>query len=488
MEFFNVENLSRKAISGIFILKILFGLILWALYTYYYKDRKTADIFKYFDDSKIMYDALFTHPGNFFKMLLGIQNNTPHFDVYYNQMNHWSRVFESNLYNDSHTIIRFNALLRIFSFGYYNVHTVFMCFISLSGLVAIYKTFTSYLKGKHLGLCIAVFFIPSVLFWGSGVLKEGFLFLGLGMLLYYYHKGLQEGFKLKFFIWIIIALVLMAFTKIYVLVAIVPGLIANFWISQTSQKNTLLKYLVVLVLYLSAGVNVYRFFPTYDPLEILTIKQNDFINLGNGGVVLKNDTRDVYVAPDHKSDIIYDSLSKRVSMRIGSDYYYWDKAYVADTIFVRNNQDTTTYTVFSDIPKSGSVIKIPKLEPTAWSFIKNTPVALFNTFFRPHLLEARSPLLMLPAMENLLFALVLIFCLFFYKSNIPYLHMALLCLSYIVILFAITGLTTPVLGAIVRYKVPGLPFLFIALLFILDEKKLEGKFKWFKSKNDRIIN
>ncbi|MGZ4034336.1 MAG: hypothetical protein ACXVP4_05690, partial [Bacteroidia bacterium] len=79
MKFFDIESLSHRTISGIFILKIVFGLILWAIYTFYYTNRSTADIYKYFDDSKIVFDTLKTNPTHFFKMLFGIGNNTPEF-------------------------------------------------------------------------------------------------------------------------------------------------------------------------------------------------------------------------------------------------------------------------------------------------------------------------------------------------------------------------------------------------------------------------
>jgi len=81
-------------------------------------------------------------------MLLGIGNDSPYFDAYYKEMNNWYRVFESNIYNDSHTIIRFNAAMRLFSFGYFNVHTVFMCFLSFTGLVALYRFFVRYFENK----------------------------------------------------------------------------------------------------------------------------------------------------------------------------------------------------------------------------------------------------------------------------------------------------------------------------------------------------
>ena len=39
-------------------------------------------------------------------------------------------------------------------------------------------------------------------------------------------------------------------------------------------------------------------------------------------------------------------------------------------------------------------------------------------------------------------------------------------------LFAIIGITTPITGALVRYKVPALPFLVIGILTFIDPKKL----------------
>src|SRR5271157_4721013 len=99
--FFRAEGLSKKTISLIFIIKILAGISMSLIYTYYYTDRRAADIFKYFDDSKVMYEALYRRPLDFLSMLTGIRNNNPYFDVhYYDVMNNWSRVYESNLYNE----------------------------------------------------------------------------------------------------------------------------------------------------------------------------------------------------------------------------------------------------------------------------------------------------------------------------------------------------------------------------------------------------
>src|SRR5690606_25791459 len=127
-------HVSLGTLRLLFVLKVLFGTALWAVYTYIYPDRNTADIFKYFDDSFHMYKALGERPLDYVKMLFGIGNDTPEFmQRYYGHMNNWVRQYESNLYNDAHTIIRFNAAVRLISFGEFHVHTVVAALLSMVG-------------------------------------------------------------------------------------------------------------------------------------------------------------------------------------------------------------------------------------------------------------------------------------------------------------------------------------------------------------------
>jgi len=47
------------------------------------------------------------------------------------------------------------------------------------------------------------------------------------------------------------------------------------------------------------------------------------------------------------------------------------------------------------------------------------------------------------------------------------------CLSFVIVLYAIMGLSTPILGNLVRYRIPALPFFFIALLLLSDLERLK---------------
>src|SRR5580700_8223423 len=120
MSFFSVENISPNIISFVFFIKVLAGCSLGLLYTHYYKDRSTADTFKFFDDGEIMFNQLFHHPKYFFEMLTGINGNDPDLNSYYNAMNAWNN--KDVMFNDNKTIIRLNVLFDMFSISHYYVN------------------------------------------------------------------------------------------------------------------------------------------------------------------------------------------------------------------------------------------------------------------------------------------------------------------------------------------------------------------------------
>lgn len=183
MSYFNLPGLSRNLISAIFLIKLIAGLALYLLFTRFYTDRPNSDIFKYYDDSKVMFNALVTHPLDYLKMLTGIRNNSPHFQIYYDQMFNWYRKMDSNLYNESHFIIRFNAFLRLFSMNVYFVHVIVICFLSTAGLTGIYRFFSPGLTGSKNLLFLCIFVTPSILLWTSGLVKEAFIVTFIGILL-----------------------------------------------------------------------------------------------------------------------------------------------------------------------------------------------------------------------------------------------------------------------------------------------------------------
>jgi hypothetical protein len=405
--FFTSTGLKARTVGGLFLLKILAGTALWFVYTYLHTDRATADIYRYFDDGNIMFRAFGKAPLDYLSMLSGIGNDQPAFDnAYYKVMNNWYRQYESNMYNDAHTMIRFNAFVRLFSFGHYHVHTVFACFACTIGLVALYRAFVHRLPGHERMLMVAIFLLPSVLFWASGVIKEALLFMGLGLFVLSLTELQRTGFSWKYLALLPFCAVLLFFLKFYVLLSMMPALIAYLWCVGTHGRRALLKFALVFAVFAVLGVNSERIIPRFDILEVLWVKQRDFIGMATE-------------------------------------------------------------------VKAGSLVSVMPLEPTVKSFVSQVPHALYMTFLSPITTWRNGPLGLMSALENLVILIGLILA-FRWKRSWGEVDRPLLyfCVGYCLLLALVIGWTTPVIGALVRYRAPLLPFLIIAALCVADPKRI----------------
>lgn len=404
--FARIPGLPMRWVAGLFVLKILAGTAVWVVYTYVYTDRLTADIFKYFDDSAVLYAALWDKPGDFFRMLFGIANDTSYLtERYYLVMNTWIREFENNVYNDSHTMIRFNAVLRLFSFGQYHVHTVFACFASTIGSVALYRAIHPLFLGFERALMAGIFLWPSMLFWASGVLKESLLVFGLGLFLLGIIGNWPDRLAWRPMVAFMIGLFVMLVIKFYVLLCLIPGLLAWSW-AQARPGRPLMQTTIVHALGLIAVLLSGSLVRGYDILEMLTVKQRDFIGMAN------------------------------------------------------------------DV-ESGSLLIVPTLDGGLWSFIASAPHALFMTFLSPFLVLGTGPLAWMGAAENLLLLLVPFFAIRYARPwkdiDRPTLWFFL---SFVLLLALLIGWTVPVVGALVRYRIPLLPFIAFIALLVVDPRKL----------------
>src|ERR1700756_45642 len=303
LPFFKDNSIKRWAFISVFLLKIVAGFFLTWIYTNYYPDRQTADIYKYFDDSKVIFSAFKNHHyADYLKMMSGIGNDNAYFnETYYNKMNHWFRHYDFGTYNDNHTIIRFNAFAMLFSFQNFYVHTVAMCFICFLGLTALYKTFASYFVHKEKLLFAALFLIPSVVFWSSGVLKEGILLFALGFLFYsFFRVFILKKQILLHVLCLIIASLLVLINKNYLLLAVAPALLCFYSVNKFNITKPLLFYAGFYIIFFFMGLVFSNYFLEDNLLETFSLKQRDFINVSKGGVFIQNDTYFIRIDPDKK--------------------------------------------------------------------------------------------------------------------------------------------------------------------------------------------
>jgi hypothetical protein len=275
--FFRNAGLSNRQLLFAFACKIAAGCLLGYLYTFHYPDRLKADTLKFFDDSKVIFDLLKTHPVHFLKIMTGLGAGDPVLTPTYLKLNSW--MYEEFM-NSNRTMIRIDVLFRFLSPGnYYFVHVVMVNFLSFTGLVYCYRLLAARLSLNRRVLYLTVFFVPSLVFWGSGLLKEAILLLALGVFLYHALGWLDEtGSNWKKLLPLALSGLLLVFIKPYIPLILFPLLLAYAWVEQRPSRR-LVKYAGSSALFFLLLFHLYLVLPRYNLSHYLFIKQRDFLDL-----------------------------------------------------------------------------------------------------------------------------------------------------------------------------------------------------------------
>jgi len=266
--FFHDADLPRNFFIVVFIVKSLLGIL-------YTRSFSGDDTYMYYDDARLfIYPTLFQNPLQFLYLTFAPNATAipdfirPHVMA----MGYWGDTSD-------YMVVRFNAVACLFSFGNFYVHPVFMAFVSLMGLVWLHRAYIFAAGGFSRAVAAAIFLIPSVLFWGSGVHKEGLLLFTLGLLLYGCVR-LAENLAVKNILFTITGAVLTYFIRDYVLFMLLPGMLAFFL---TSRNYIRIRFLpLIYVLIIAAGILM----PVFDGMnfaEAIAWKQQDFKTLEAGG-------------------------------------------------------------------------------------------------------------------------------------------------------------------------------------------------------------
>jgi hypothetical protein len=129
----------------------------------------------------------------------------------------------------------------------------------------------------------------------------------------------------------------------------------------------------------------------------------------------------------------------------------------------------------AEAENAGSLIYLPRIEANYWGLLKVIPVALFNLIFKPLIWDSLNPLFLLAALENMLLIALFVIAVVYRKTSLSSEQKELvwLLLLYSLIIYSLIGLTTPVVGAFVRYKAPLLPLILTACFILLDFNKIK---------------
>ncbi len=272
---FQFRNFKPVITHIIFNLKFLVGILIWCIYTFYYKGVQNNDVHKFYTDALVLRNVANENPQAFITLLY---KNDAALSEYTAPMKNWVRNFDEAPFNENQTIIRLNAVLMFVSLKTYFVHILFFCFLSLIGWLLLTNSILSFTDEKNSILALPVLLLPSVLFWTSGVMKEPLLVLGLGLLI----SGILDfGFRntdLKTGVKILIGFLVILLTKFFVLACLLPAVVA-FLLFPKNENPVFVwsKYLVVTVVMLLVAFNIHSLVPRINLLQMLVNKQTNSI-------------------------------------------------------------------------------------------------------------------------------------------------------------------------------------------------------------------
>ena len=268
------QSLSFNTNSALFLLKVGFGFAIYGIYTFYYPNRQTAEIFKHFDDAKQLYLQLFQHHTvDFFKFIGGLQENNAATNTALLTLQNAKGISDFFL-------IRFHCLLQLFSFGFYPIHLLVFGFISYVGSLLLFKTYAHFFPSQKSWLLIGIFGLPSVLFWTSGTIEDTLLLFFIGLFSQaLLNISLKKALVLQF-LSVSISLLVFGIIRPYLIIALLPVLL-YFSSSLLTQKFSYLRIILCNMLILIILLTIQFFTPSINLLTKLSYVQSDLINVAN---------------------------------------------------------------------------------------------------------------------------------------------------------------------------------------------------------------
>jgi hypothetical protein len=400
--------------------RLLMGMVFVSIYIFYYGGGDTINYWEAANAYKNLFSANFDQ----FLELMTMQVNESNSYKFWTYLR-GEGVIHGNIHpsiwkrSENLFIVRVAAIPLIITRGSLIGATMIFSFFSFISIWKIYQIFVHYFPERHRELNISILLMPSVAFWGSGIMKDTLTMIGMGFLL----DALFRRFvthkidPISFFIQAFIAGWLIFKAKPYILIAMTPGLLVWLNFDTVRQIRSVLIRVVVL--------------PT----------------------------------------LVFGSL-------LGATAFYFRGGdrfgeYSADTVLEKASltQQDLVRDQYGD-----NKFDIGAFEPTIQGIIPKIPIAINAGLYRPYLWESGSPTMFFSGLENtylLFWSLVLLIrtkVLGFFTKIFSF-PLFIFCLSFSLFLAFSIGLTAGNFGAMVRYKIPLLPF-FASMLMVLSYMKL----------------
>jgi hypothetical protein len=464
---FKTDGLSRTDLLIGWGVKVLFGVLFMIIHTKIYGiGEVTVDWEEYMEDSITLNHVAYQSFGDYLRFLFGT-NTEAAVGHYLSNTNHWS-AGDLDLMNDSRNVLRINSLIVFISGGNVYVHILIFSFFSFIGLREIFQAFRERIFYNKRLFWFALFLFPTLSFWTSSVLKEPLMILGFAFIL----NALFGGLSVKSRLWrFALGLLLMLGFKPYVLGSLllsVPVFLLGKWVFRRRVLLAPLTMLVgvVLVFALFSGLRK-------NVTHRLTRMQFDFINVGRGGMHAYADSCFYYFRSDQFADLEFRDNGVRAKKDLTAKKVTFGMSYPFRDVRLKPGEGPWSVVFIGEA--CGSYIELTPIGNDFGQLIKNIPEALFNAAFRPTFWDPGGKLKIPSFLETIVLFLLLAFGLWYNRKNRTpeEKNILVFLITFSLVLLVLIGWTTPVLGAVVRYRMPA--YLAVFLIAFIGSRPFKFK-------------
>jgi len=400
---FVTDEVNRRYFFPALTVRILAAVAVGFLYQFYYDG---GDTFAYHTHgSRPLWEAMMESPGNGFRLLFLNGEYGPGIWKTANKVWYWNDP-------QSFFVIRIAAIFDLLTFSSYSATAVLFAVIAFAGGWMFFQAFYKLYPDLHRWIAIAVLFIPTVVFWGSGIFKDTITLSALGAATYCFHRIFIE--RKPGFLSVLL-------------------LLLSFWVIFSIKKYILLCFLPAVLLWLVA-TNLSRI----------------------SSMMLR-----MVIAP--LTGIVALSLAYYAVLKVGEDDPRYNISRLAQTAKI------TAYDIrygWGARTGEGSGYTLGELDGSWQSMLSLAPAAINISLFRPYLWEIKNPLMLLSALESLVFLMLTIHVIwrvrgkFFTCLQKPDI---VFCLVFALIFAFAVGVSTFNFGTLSRYKIPMMPYYLLAL-------------------------
>ena len=376
------------------------------IYLFYFKG---GDTFDYHKSCTAMINLMFTDFGYFLDVMT--ESKVEYFSYFDSQTGYpnFRHFMDAQTFNVSRVLV----FVELLCFNSYIATSILASYICYLGLWRVYLIFVRYFPDHSRELFFLSLCFPSVLFWSGGLSKEVIIMTLLGAVLWcVYRIFISEKRSLIHILWLLLAVFLIINIKPYIFIALFPAIVlwVSFkWLFRVKQY-WLRAFLLPATLVTSLGM-------------AFGIWQLTSSSLGE-----------------------YSNVNSMLEKAVVSQQDLQNERY------------------------EGSSFNIGKFDATPSAVLAKFPQATFAGLFRPLLIEANNAVMLLSGLENLILIIMVLIALFrIGRSSRLMLSNELLifCLIFSIIFAFAIGISTSNFGALVRFKIPLLPF-FGGMLVILS--------------------